>query len=151
MSGIAPKSAQPAALANSAPDPRIEQTLALVRTLISSLPIPVQEAFKREIAQAMRSASAPRAGEVLGTILRLLPRQKAWSVTELKRQVDEHGVEATDKEIYNAVGYLTRKGRVRRIAYGRYLVDGMLLETADEFGGQTARHEDAYRVDRSTE
>jgi len=29
-------------------------------------------------------------------------------------------VEATDKEIYNALGYLTRWGRVRRLGYGKY-------------------------------
>ncbi|MBS0247396.1 MAG: hypothetical protein JSR61_12310 [Proteobacteria bacterium] len=99
----------------------------------------------------MRVEVAPRAGEVLGTIIRLLPKQKAWSVAELKQHVDQAGVQATDKEIYNAVGYLTRKGRVRRVAYGRYLVDGMLVETADDFGGESSRHEDAYRVDRSSE
>lgn len=29
-------------------------------------------------------------------------------------------VEATDKEIYNALAFLTRYGRVERLGYGRY-------------------------------
>lgn len=137
--------------ADSASDARSQQTLALIHTLIRSLPPAEQDRLRREFVGKMRTMAAPRAGEVLGTIVRLLPKQKAWSVAELRQRIDEVGVAATDKEIYNAVGYLARKGRVRRIAYGRYLVDGMLLQTADDFGGENARHEDAYRVDRSTE
>jgi hypothetical protein len=132
-------------------DTRTKQTLALIRTLTSSLPATERDRYFREIAQALKTATAPKAGEVLGTIVRLLTRQKEWSVAEIKTQVDHQGVQATHKEIYNAVGYLARKGRVRRIGYGKYLVDGTLLDTADDFGLENARYEDAYRVDRSTE
>jgi hypothetical protein len=132
-------------------DLRSAQTVALVWTLVDSLPATARERFYREVAEKIRSTTAPRAGDVLGTIIRLLPRQKAWSVAELKQRVDDNGVEATAKEIYNAIGYLARKGRVRRIAYGRYLVDGMELATVDDFGGETTRHEDEYRVNRDTE
>lgn len=136
MANVAPLPKQKDRADNRAADARTEQTLALVRTLLGSLPPEDRERFYREIAEKTRSTAAPRAGEVLGTIIRLLPRKEAWSMAELKQQVDGQGVEATDKEIYNAVGYLARKGRVRRVGYGRYLVDGTLLETADELGGQ---------------
>lgn len=29
-------------------------------------------------------------------------------------------IEATDKEIYNAIGNLKRRGRIRRLGYGQY-------------------------------
>jgi hypothetical protein len=133
------------------PDARTAQTLALINTLIDSLPEQIRDRLKREFADELRSADAPRAGEVLGTIIRLLPKKKDWSVAELKQQVDDRGVEATDKEIYNAIGYLARKGQMRRIGYGRYYYNGVVVEGPDDFGGESARHEDAYRVDRETE
>ncbi|SRR5260221_10055802 len=132
-------------------DPRVEQTLALIRTLVGSLPQQDQARLLREIAEKIRPMSAPRAGEVLGTIAQLLPLQRAWSVAELKERVDKEGVSASPKEVYNAIGYLARTGRVRRVGYGRYVVDGVEFATSDDFGGETARNEDLYRTDRSTE
>jgi hypothetical protein len=117
-------------------DPRVSQTLALVKTLIGSLPPQRREQFLREMAESLRPAAAPRAGEVLGTILRFLSKRKDFTVTELKQQIDEQGVTTTPKAIYNALGYLTRKRHIRRIGYGRYLIDGVPMVTTDEVGGQ---------------
>ena len=78
--------------------------------------------------------------------MRLLPLQKSWTVEQLKQSIDEQGVSATPKEVYNAVAYLTRRGRITRVGYGRYLVDGMEVVTSDDLGGTSARHEDEYRT-----
>jgi hypothetical protein len=69
-------------------------------------------------------------------IVKLLPRQREWSVAEIKHKIDERGVAATAKEIYNALGYLTRKKHIRHIGYGRYLIDGIPVVTTDPLGGQ---------------
>lgn len=135
----------------STPDARTEQTLALMQTLFRSLPRAEQERFQLEIAKKVRPPTAPRAGDFLRTVLKVLPSRETWSVADLRQEVRQRGIEAQDKQIYNAMGYLTRRGQVRRIGYGQYLVDGVILQTADEFGGENFRHEDAYRVDRSTE
>ena len=130
-------------------DLRVEQTIALIRTLVDTLPAPAKDQFIRDIADKARPMSASRAGEVLNTIVRLLPQQKDWTVAELRRQIDEQGITASPKEIYNAIGYLTRKGRVTRVGYGRYLIEGVgMIATSDDFGGATARHEDEYRTNR---
>jgi hypothetical protein len=84
---------------------------------------------------------APRAGEVLGTIVRLFRRGGDWTVHDLKRAISERGVEASSKEIYNALGYLARKKKIQRIGYGRYVVDGVEVVTADDLGGPPSRHE----------
>jgi hypothetical protein len=132
-------------------DQRVEQTLALIRTLIGSLPQQDQERFLREVAEKIRPMSAPRAGQVLGTIAQLLPLQRTWSVAELKQRIDKQGILASPKEVYNAIGYLARTGRVHRVGYGRYVVDGVEFATSDDFGGETARNEDLYRTDRGAE
>jgi predicted transcriptional regulator of viral defense system len=80
--------------------------------------------------------SGPRAGEVLGAIVRLLPQRESWTVAELKQTIDERGIPATPREVYNAVSYLARKGHIRRVGYGRYLIDGVPVVTADHLGGQ---------------
>jgi hypothetical protein len=49
---------------------------------------------------------------------RCVPRS-ARSVADIKFLV-RGKVEATDKEIYNALGFLTRYGRIERLGYGTY-------------------------------
>jgi hypothetical protein len=75
-----------------------------------------------EIGDIVRPIPAPRAGEVRGTIIRLLPRRKEWTVDELKQGVADTGISAEPKEVYNAVSYVARKGHIQRIGYGRYVV-----------------------------
>jgi hypothetical protein len=136
MSNLATPIPAQATASDEASDPRVEQTFALIRTLLGSLPAQEQERFAREMVEKMRLPTAPRAGEVLGTLIRLLPQQKSWSVAELKEQIEERGVSASPKQVFNALGYLVRKKRVTRLGYGRYMVDGALLVTADDLGGQ---------------
>jgi hypothetical protein len=99
-----------------------------------------------KLIEMFRPIPAPRAGDVLEAIVRLLPRKSDWTVNDLKEEVSAKGVSASPKEVYNAIGYLTRKGHIRRIGYGRYVVDGAVLVASDDFGGPTASQEDAYRT-----
>lgn len=74
--------------------------------------------------------------------MRLLPRQQNWTVEDIKREIASQGITATAKEVYNSLGYLARKGHIRQIGYGRYLIGGGLLETSGAFGGEPARDEE---------
>jgi hypothetical protein len=127
-------------------DSRSEQISSVIKTLISELPPDERDRLLNEITQMLRPIPAPRAGDVLGTIVRLLPRRRDWTVEDLKQSVSQRGVEASPKEIYNALGYLARKGRIRRVGYGRYVVDGVELVTSEDLGGESSRHEDGYRI-----
>jgi hypothetical protein len=148
MSNLAsfPDPKQPAS--DGSRDRRVEQTLALIQTLLGSLPQQDQERFFREIADKVRPMPPSRAGDVLGAIVQLLPQRRKWTVAELKQRIGERGVSASPKDVYNAIGYLARKGRVTRVGYGRYVVDGMEIATSDDFGGANSRHEDEYRTSR---
>ena len=127
---------------------RVDELRATIKRMIGWLPQDAREDFLRELGVPDRPVSHPKAGDVLATIIRLLPRQKSWTVAELKQQISERGVEAKPKEIYNALGYLTRHERITRIGYGRYLVDGIEVVTSDDLGGPNIRHEDEYRTIR---
>jgi hypothetical protein len=125
-----------------------DNVVSAIKTLIAGLPRPEQERVLAEITKLVRPLQAPRAGDVLSAIVRLLPARRDWTVEDLKRGIDEQSVEATPKEVYNALGYLTRKGQIRRVGYGRYVVDGAELTTLDDLGLPSTRHEDEYRTDR---
>ena len=47
----------------------------------------------------------------------------AWTMADIIDGVADAGVIAKPKEVYNAVGYMTRKGLIRRTNYGQYVKD----------------------------
>lgn len=118
-----------------------------IKILLSNLSSAEREAILSEITEYIRPISVNKAGDVLAAIAKILPMKPEWSVEDLKIEVKKVGVEAKPKEVYNAIGYLTRKGHMKRVGYGRYVVDGIEVVTADDLGGAPSRHEDAYRVD----
>jgi hypothetical protein len=126
----------------SAADSQSENIAHAIRLILATLPAAEQERVLREVINAIRPIVVPRAGEVMGAIVRLLPRQQNWTIDDLKEQIALQGIAATAKEVYNSLGYLVRKGHIRRVGYGRYLVGGGLLETADDLGGEPARDEE---------
>jgi hypothetical protein len=96
-----------------------------IKELVSVLSPADRARVLREITEIVRPIPVARAGEVLGAIVRILPAQKRWTVDQLKQSIADQGIEAPPKEVYNAVGYLARKGHIRRVGYGRYTVEGI--------------------------
>lgn len=129
------------AVADAALDPRSSDVAGKIEDLLRTLSESQRDRVLQVVAKAVQPIAVPQAGEVLGTVVRLLRRGSQWSVESIKSGVASEGLQATPKEIYNALGYLTRKGHVRRIGYGRYIVDGMEVVTSDELGGEPARYE----------
>ncbi|OWK20792.1 hypothetical protein AJ88_26690 [Mesorhizobium amorphae CCBAU 01583] len=129
-------------------DSRPDQVAQAINTLLGLLSPTERDLVLRKVTDKLRPIPAPRAGEVLEAIVLALPQRRDWTVEALRETVQEHGIEASAKEVYNAIGYLTRKKHMRRVGYGRYVVDGTEIVTSDDLGGESSRHEDAYRVDR---
>ena len=123
--------------ADRASDQRTEKIIDAIRTLLDALSPAEQEGVLR----AVRSSATPRAGEVLGAVVRLLPSKSEWTVGEIRQDVAAAGFKATAKEIYNAIGYLRRRGHVKRHGYGRYTVAGVGIVTSDDLGGEPTRDE----------
>lgn len=126
----------------NAPDDAIAAgVVAAIKTLLTSLP---PERQKRALDQIFKAfpPENPRAGQVLGTILKLVPRDRPFTIEEVKKSVESEGISATAKAIYNALGYLRKKERIVRVGHGRYMVDGALIETTEDLGiGPPTRHE----------
>lgn len=121
--------------ADAAAEQRAKTLASAVRTLISELPESEQHRLLDELRHKLHPISAPQAGDVLRAIIKLFPKRREWSVEDLKKDVHAQGVPAEPKEIYNALGYLTRKRKIQRIGYGRYIVEGIPFHASDDFGG----------------
>jgi hypothetical protein len=123
-------------------DARAEGFALTIRQLFTELPLPDKERVHSQLTEILRPIPAPKAGDVLGAIIYLLPKRPEWSVQELKGLIDDYGIEATTKEIYNALGYLTRHSKIQRIGHGRYSIGGIPVITSDDLGGAPSRNEE---------
>ncbi len=121
--------------------PRAEVTVDEIRTLLKGLSPDERKQVLNQIEALLRPIPAPRAGDVLGAVVRVVPLRKKWTISEIKSEVVAQGVKASDKELYNAVGYLTRGKHLKRVGYGQYLFEGGLIVTAGELGGEPVRNE----------
>ena len=129
-------------LSTNPPDGRVGTVVDAIKLLLDTLTLDEQRDALKTINERVQPIATPRAGELLGKIVRWIPRDSVWTVDDAKREVAAQGIEASPKKIYNAIAYLSRKGHVRRIGYGRYIVDGVGVTTSDDLGGEPARYED---------
>jgi len=127
-------------------DPRLQKIADTINTLLSPFPLQEQDRILRKITENLCRLPTPKAREVLGVIVRLFPQNESWTVEALKQRISERGIEANPKQVYNAIGYLNRKGHIRRIGYGRYVANGIEIVTSEDLGGPSSRHEDEYRL-----
>jgi hypothetical protein len=104
-----------------------------------------QERLLRALTDTARPIPVHKGGEVLDTVVRLFPVGEPVTVSEISDKVKAEGIEASPREIWNALGYLKRKGHVRRIGYGRYLVDGVGVDTLDNLGAPPRDRNDLSR------
>lgn len=139
---VLPFPSSPEKASAPAADPRVAKITDAIKALLNTLSPSEQRDVLDEITRTIRPIDAPRAGEVLGAIIRWMPREREWTVEEAKKAVFERAENASPKEVYNAIGYLVRTGRLRRLGYARYLLDGVLWETLDELGLEPLLNED---------
>jgi hypothetical protein len=117
---------------DDAHDERAVDFAATIRVLFKELSLADQEKVHSQLTEILRPIPAPRAGDVLGAVIHLFPKKAEWTVQELLAQLEAYGVAHTAKEVYNALGYLTRKQKIQRTGHGRYSIGGVSVVTSDE-------------------
>jgi hypothetical protein len=127
---------------NALDDAHAESVVTAFKALLAGLSPEQQERVRADLYKSFPPNSAPRAGQVLGTILRLVPRDRPFTIEDVKKGIESEGVQATAKAIYNALGYLTRKEKITRIGHGKYIIDGLAWITSDELGGAPSKDEE---------
>jgi hypothetical protein len=116
---------------NALDDAHAESVVTALKALLAGLSPAQQERVRAELLKSS-SFAIPRAAQVLGTILKLVPRDRPFTIEEVKKSIEAEGIQATAKAIYNALGYLTRKQKIVRVGHGRYIVDGVEIITTEE-------------------
>jgi hypothetical protein len=127
---------------NALDDARAEDVVVAFKTLLSGLSPEIQERVRASLLKSFPPNTSQRPREVLATVLKLVPRDRAVTIEEVQKSVEAQGIQATAKVIANALGYLTRKKKIIRVGHGRYMVDGELVITSDNLGGAPSRHEE---------
>jgi DNA-binding transcriptional ArsR family regulator len=123
---------------NQAADPHSDSVLAAVRTLIAALPSEERERILSELNKAFQPIPPPRSGDLLAEVIRLLPEQRSWRVEDVRKRIEERGIEAEPKAVYNVLTYLKRKGQLKHEGYGRYTLGDIHIVTSDDVGGAPA-------------
>jgi hypothetical protein len=136
MSKVEPFPLSPKPDENKPSDRAVHAIVSAIDMLIDGLSPTEKEQVLRKVTDKLRPIPVPQAGDVLGIVVQLIPRDRQWTIAELKRCIEEEGTPITAKEIHNAVGYLTRKRHIQRVGYGRYMIGGIPVVTTDELGGQ---------------
>lgn len=134
MSAIAPFPQPPKREQAEPSSPEAAKLLEAIWALVPLLPVEDQQRLADDIVKAVRPIPAFRSGDVLNSVVRFLPKRSQWTAKAIREEVAASGVQATSREVFNAIGYLIRKGRVKRMGSGQYLVDGVGFTTADNFG-----------------
>ena len=130
-----PSSSAPRSSSAPAP-PSSDELAAAIEIVLRSLPPEQREGIKRNLLEDVQPIPTPRGGPVLRVIASTLPRQRQWTAKDIREVIRAKGIPASPKQIYNALGYLCRKGHIRQISYGHYVVEGIGagIVTSDDLG-----------------
>jgi hypothetical protein len=97
--------------------------------------LPVQD--RNELVSQLLKVARPlipasRAGDVLATVAKFLPKRQNWTAEQIRQEVSQAGITCSARDVFNAIGYLARKGLVERKGAGRYWVAGAAVESAGD-------------------
>jgi hypothetical protein len=109
----------------AAKEGRVAEVIQLIRSLIAMLPPDRANSFLRCLRDAgVKSESSTRAGPVYDNVIELFAknRRRDWSAAEVQAALTNRGAQADPKAVYNVLGYLVRRGRLKRYGRGRYLL-----------------------------
>jgi len=108
-------------------DPEIEQAVNILRSALSGVADHKRAAVAAKLCEVLSEPKTPqRAGPVLDNVIQLFRQEQRpeWSAKEVVSALKERGHEVQNKQVYSALTYLDGMRILRRIGYGRYLVEG---------------------------
>lgn len=97
----------------------------LVRSLVAILPPDQRKVYEAAAKELGAGDHAPsRGSHVYDNVIGLFSRtdKQEWTATQVQSALAVAGSQASAKSVYNVLNYMERKGRLRRISRGRYLI-----------------------------
>jgi hypothetical protein len=119
--------------------PAIDVALGMIRAAIDAVPADQRDELKRRLTEDLTKPQIPvRGGEVLNNIVRLFQNNEKtdWTAAEIRAALSTaNGNEPPKAAVYSALQYLGGMKILRRVGYGRYVVDGGGLLITHDRGG----------------
>lgn len=93
-----------------------------IEHLLDSLPAEERKVLADRFA-GIRSGIPLRGGVVFGNVVALFKQEpkREWSLGEVQSAIEKRIAHADPKAVANAVGYLTRIGKLQRVGRGQYV------------------------------
>ena len=112
-------------------------------TGLSDRPDQIQRKILQRVAEKIGAPSPAKTGNILATVTSIFEQsdRKQWKLSEIRTAVAATGLSATDKQIANALGYLTRRERLVQLSYGVYFNKdiGAVTVTTEDLGVEPHR------------
>ena len=105
-----------------------------VMTLLDTLPEARRQIVMQKLSSSAKPIAARKASDMMGIVLSFIKQKQSWSVSQIKKEILQQHSNTDPKEIYNTVNYLAKSGRIRRVGYGKYVIDGNLVVSSDALG-----------------
>ena len=108
-----------------ASESRMARFVDTIEIFLQTLPDNERREYKRRFDQIRSGVSSHnRGGEVFGNVIALFKqdRRAEWTIPEVQTSLEGRGTAPDTKALYNAIAYLAKTGRLRRVSRGRYLV-----------------------------
>jgi hypothetical protein len=118
-----------------------------ITLLLQDMPADDRAIYERRLAELRDGGDLQRrGGEIFGRVINLFKtdRQKtAWTILEIQSALGTATDPTQQKAVHNAIGYLAKSGRLRRVARGQYVVTdiGVGLEYDGSDDGTLRRSE----------
>jgi hypothetical protein len=111
-----------------AADTRVRKFGEALSLMLESLPQPERLEIQHRLDRVRSNAhTSGRSGEMHDNVVALFKHhsKREWSIPEIQAELTKDGGPVDSKALYNAVNYLAKTGRLRRVSRGQYLVLGI--------------------------
>jgi hypothetical protein len=108
-----------------AAESRLSRFAETIQLFLANLPPDAQPEFLKRF-QEIRDGVQQRGGEVFNNVVALFKRdhRPEWTISAIQTELEKTGAAPEPKALSNAVLYLAKTGRLRRVGRGQYIVEG---------------------------
>ncbi len=117
-----------------------------IQLLLAGMTEPERSSLTRKFAE-IQSGITPRGGDVFNNVVALFKRdhRTEWSIPDIQSELERGGTPVESKALSNAVLYLAKIGRLKRVGRGQYVVEefgvGIQMDGPDDGHLWATEHE----------
>lgn len=114
---------------------RIAAYVGMLRGAINSIPLADRAEVFEQVSDLAPAKPPQRGKAVLENVVELFKQKTEWRAADAVTELMTRGITDDPKKVYSALTYLSGMKVIRRLGYGRYLVEGGGLLVTTELEG----------------